>query len=87
MKTSFFERVTEIYLAPGYKLMNWKAQAVKLMEVRYLDDPASLLAWWQHDGVVVRAFGLYLCSTRFESLSSPHFWALSKPFIPSLVVV
>ena len=37
-------------------------------------------------GVVVRAFGLYWGGIRFESLSTHHCWALSKSFIPSLVV-
>ena len=37
-------------------------------------------------GVVVRAFGLYWGGIRFESLSTHHCCALSKSFIPSLVV-
>ena len=36
--------------------------------------------------VVFRAFGLYWGGIRFESLSTHHCWALSKSFIPSLVV-
>ena len=35
---------------------------------------------------MVRAFGLYWGGIRFESLSTHHCWALSKSFIPSLVV-
>ena len=37
-------------------------------------------------GVVVRAFRLYWDAIRFEALSTHHCWALSKSFIPSLVV-
>ena len=37
-------------------------------------------------GIVVRAFGLYWGGIRFESRSTHHCWALSKSFIPSLVV-
>ena len=37
-------------------------------------------------GVVVRAFGLYWDSIRLETLSTHHSCALSKSFIPRLVV-
>ena len=44
-----------------------------------------MFSQWEH-GVVVKAFGLYWGGIRFESLSTHHCWALSKSFIPSLVV-
>ena len=37
-------------------------------------------------GIVVRAFVLYWGGNKFESLSTHHCWALSKSFIPSLLV-
>ena len=44
-------------------------------------------AWYSGEhGIVVRAFVLYWGGNRLESLSTHYCWALSKSFIPSLVV-
>ena len=44
------------------------------------------MAYVGEHGVVIRAFDLYWGGIRFESLSTHDCWALSKSFIPSLVV-
>ena len=62
-----------------------KEQSLKYTQGQLLWKFAWILCESEH-GVTLRAFVLYWGGNRFESLSTHHCWALSKSFIPSLVV-